>query len=160
MELKGKVFQILPLREGTSQSGKAWRALTVIVETLDERYPKKIAFDLFGEAIDNSPVQLGQFVTAKFDIESRDWTDSKGVTRWSTSCKAYRLEPYAPEQPAYHQPIAPQQPQGYYPPQPPQGYYQQPQAPQYPYQQYQTVAPPPAAPQAPKPQGGANDLPF
>ena len=33
MDIKGTVFDILPLRSGVSQSGKEWKSIDVIIDT-------------------------------------------------------------------------------------------------------------------------------
>lgn len=137
MEIKGKVIQVFPPVSGTSQSGKAWQKQMFIIETLDERYPKKIHFESFDT---NLQVQAGQIVTVKFDLGSREYQG-----KWYYDVRVWSVVPDAPAQPQYGQPMQPQygQPQGYapqpaYAPQP-QGYYQpqqgyaQPQSPDVPF---------------------------
>lgn len=152
-EITGTIVQIFPLQEGVSKAGRPWKSKAFLLETTD-RYPKKVAINLFGDHVDKFPVRVGYRVTAALEIESREFNG-----RWYNDIKAWRIlyidqhgisyvrpieevmgslvEPEATPAPAYQ----------------PQPTYQQPQ-PQPAYQQ--AVAPAPATPQA----GVADDLPF
>ena len=137
MEIQGKIIAVLPVRSGTSASGKQWSSQTAVIETV-EQYPKKLAFDIMGDKIQAFNVQQGESLTVHFDFDAHE---SNG--RWFNSCRAWnviRQQQYAPQQPA------PQQyPQQQYTAQQPI----QPQpAPQQPIQQPQQV------------QAQPNDLPF
>ena len=49
MEIQGKIISALPERSGTSQrTGNVWKVQEFVVETHDQ-YPKKMAFEVFGE---------------------------------------------------------------------------------------------------------------
>lgn len=88
LKIAGKVTQIMPIQEGTSQRGNAWKKQEFIVEYMSGNYPNSVAFTLFGERrIAENPVQIGQDVTVSFDIESREFNG-----RWYTNCNAWRIE--------------------------------------------------------------------
>lgn len=88
MEIQGKIVQILPEASGVGQaSGKAWRKQEYILETLDGQYPRKICFNLWGDAIDRAKLQVGEDVTVQIDIESREFNG-----RWYTDVKAWRVD--------------------------------------------------------------------
>lgn len=73
MEHQGKVIAVLPLKSGTSKSGKEWTTQEFVVET-QEQYPKRACFVLFGkERIEQSNVQVGQELKVSFDIDAREW---------------------------------------------------------------------------------------
>lgn len=137
MEIQGKIIAVLPVRSGTSASGKQWSSQTAVIETV-EQYPKKLAFDIMGDKIQAFNVQQGESLTVHFDFDAHE---SNG--RWFNSCRAWnviRQQQYAPQQPA------PQQyPQQQYTAQQP---IQPHPAPQQPIQQPQQV------------QAHPNDLPF
>lgn len=86
MEIKGKIIAALPEQGGTSKAGNAWRKREYVVET-QETYPKKVCFNLFGDRIDQYPVQIGDEVTVSFDLESREFNG-----RWYTDVRAYKIE--------------------------------------------------------------------
>lgn len=142
MEIQGKIIAVLPVRSGTSASGKQWSSQTAVIETV-EQYPKKLAFDIMGDKIQAFNVQQGESLTVHFDFDAHE---SNG--RWFNSCRAWnviRQQQYAPQQPA---------PQ-YAQPQYPQSQYAQSQ-----YAPQQPVQPQPAPQQPQQVQAHPNDLPF
>lgn len=96
MEIKGKVIQVMPLQSGTSQrTGNAWRKQDYLLETYD-RFPRKIYFGFFGDAIDQYPLQAGDDINLSFDLESRSYMGRDGVERWSTDVRAWKAEKIDP----------------------------------------------------------------
>lgn len=86
MEIKGKIIAVLPEMSGTSKAGNPWKKREYVLETL-ENYPKKVHFDFFGERADQFPLNLGDFITLSFDIESREYNG-----RWFTSIRGWKAE--------------------------------------------------------------------
>lgn len=86
MEIKGKIIQKLPQQSGTSKQGNAWKKQEYVLETLDS-YPSKVKFDLFGDKVDQYPMQIGDTVTVYFDIESREFNG-----RWYTDIHAWKVD--------------------------------------------------------------------
>ncbi len=86
MEIKGKIIAALPEQGGTSKAGNAWRKREYVLET-QETYPKKVCFNLFGDRIDQYPMNVGEEVTVSFDLESREYNG-----RWYTDVRAYRVD--------------------------------------------------------------------
>ena len=121
MEITGKIIVALPEVGGTSRAGNAWKKREYVLETL-ETYPKKVAFNFFGERVDQFPLNVGDMVTVSFDIDSREFNG-----RWYVDIRAWKAVPAgsegaaaaapamagAPAAPAYGP--APQMPQGYAP---------------------------------------------
>ena len=76
MRIQGTITQVLPLQEGSSQSGAQWRKQTVVVreDDPDIAFPNEVALDLFNDRI---PVQkelaAGQSVDVHFGIRTREW---------------------------------------------------------------------------------------
>jgi len=110
MEIVGKIIQVLPLQEGISKtSGNPWKLQTYVLET-QEQYPRKVAFEIFGEdRIKNNPCQVDDIVTVSFDIESREVNG-----RWFTSIRAWKVQQGVVEAaqpaPVAAQPAQPAQP--------------------------------------------------
>ena len=126
MEIKGIVNNIMPIATGQKQNGEQWQKQEFIIETLDSKFPKKIAFSLFGtERIQKANIQGGQVVTVKFEAESHEHNG-----RWYTQLNAWSVTPVQATQPQQ----APMQQQ------PMQQGYQQ-QAQMYQQQQYAPFAP-------------------
>ena len=95
MEIQGKIIVVLPERSGVSQRGNQWRSISYVLET-QEQYPKKLAFDVTNDKIDQLNIQLGEILTVQFDINAREYNG-----RWFNSVNAWnviRQTQQAPEQ--------------------------------------------------------------
>lgn len=166
MEIRGKVINVLPLRQGQSQStGRPWMLKEIIIETYDQ-YPRKVLIEVFGEdRIKANPCEVGDDIVASFDLESRSYVGRDGVERWTTSARAYRIDKADAMQapaPVGFDPMAGQFGGA---PQPgfaqPQANFAQPQQAMFSAPAQQPVVPQmpaPAQPAAPAPAG--DDLPF
>jgi hypothetical protein len=86
MEITGKVVQKLQVESGMSKAGKEWKKQSIVIETPGE-YPKKVCFTLWGNKIDEVQLQEGETISAKIDIESREYNG-----RWYTDVKAWQVQ--------------------------------------------------------------------
>ena len=88
MEVQVKVISKFDTVEGVSKSsGKEFKYFTFIGETI-EQYPRKIAFDVFGEKrIANCQVNENEVYNISFDVESREFEG-----RWYTKASAWKSE--------------------------------------------------------------------
>lgn len=88
MEVQVKVISKLDIVEGVSKStGKEFKYFTFIGETI-EQYPRKIAFEAFGEKrIANCQVNKNDVYNVSFDVESREFEG-----RWFTKASAWKTE--------------------------------------------------------------------
>lgn len=91
MEVRGKIIQMLPLRQGTSAAGRPWKMQEYVLETFDQ-FPRKVMFGFFGDRVDQFPLQIGEDVVVSFDLESRSFVGRDGVERWSTDVRAWKAE--------------------------------------------------------------------
>ena len=85
MELQGKIIVVLPEKSGVSQRGNQWRSISYVLET-QEQYPKKLAFDVTNDKIDQLNIQLGEILTVQFDINAREYNG-----RWFNSVNAWNV---------------------------------------------------------------------
>ena len=85
MEIQGKIIVVLPERSGVSQRGNQWRSISYVLET-QEQYPKKLAFDVTNEKIDQLNIQFGEILTVQFDINAREYNG-----RWFNSINAWNV---------------------------------------------------------------------
>lgn len=113
MEIFGKIIAVLPERSGVSQKGNQWRSASYVLET-QEQYPKRLAFDVVNEKIDQFAIQPGEMLNVQFDINAREYNG-----KWFNSIQAWNV---VRQQPGGQQ----MPPQGGYQ-QPVQGYQQPPQ---------------------------------
>ena len=88
MELTGKVIAVLEPRGGISKTGNAWKVQEYVIETINEQYPRKMCFDVFGEdKINQFNIQVGETLTVHFDMEAREWQG-----RWFNSIRAWKVD--------------------------------------------------------------------
>ena len=85
MEIQGKIISVLPTRSGTSARGTQWSSQTAVIET-QEQYPKKLAFDVINDKIDQFNIKVGEFLTVQFDINAREYNG-----RWFNSVNAWNV---------------------------------------------------------------------
>lgn len=90
MEIKGKIIAVMEKRSGVAQqSGKAWSTQEYVIETINEQYPKRCVFNVFGdENIQKFALELGKVVTIHFDINAREYNG-----RWYNDIRAWRVDP-------------------------------------------------------------------
>lgn len=86
MEVEGKVILFIGERSGVSKAGNNWKTKEYVLET-KENFPRKIAFDFFGERADQFPLNVGDEIKLSFDIESREYQG-----RWFTSIRGWKAE--------------------------------------------------------------------
>lgn len=86
MEITGTILQLLPEVNGQGRNGNNWRKREFILE-IPGNYPKKVCISVWGEKIDQFPLQAGKQVTASIDVESREYNG-----RWFTEVKAWKVQ--------------------------------------------------------------------
>ena len=88
MEVQVKVISKFDIVEGVSKStGKEFKYFNFIGETI-EQYPRKIAFEAFGEKrIANCQVNENDVYNVSFDVESREFEG-----KWYTKASAWKTE--------------------------------------------------------------------
>lgn len=73
MELEARVIQVLPLQEGVSKAGRAWKKAEYLVETIGSQYPKQVKLTVFGDKADTLRMELGKSYAIGIDLESREY---------------------------------------------------------------------------------------
>ena len=61
MEITGKVFRVLPLVTGQGRNGE-WRKQEFVIEIESGQFPKKLCLSLWGDKIEQSPLNEGEQV--------------------------------------------------------------------------------------------------
>lgn len=64
MEVEGKIIQFIGERSGVSKAGNPWKTKEYVLET-KESYPRKIAFDFFGDRADQYPLNVGDEISPR-----------------------------------------------------------------------------------------------
>lgn len=93
-EVKGRVIAVPPAQTGMGQRGP-WRRQTVVIEYEAGRYHQKLALECSNnKAEDFGRLQVGQDVTIKYDVVSREYNG-----RWFTTANAFdwSVESYQPQ---------------------------------------------------------------
>ena len=87
MEITGKIIAVLPANSGTSaRTGNPWMSQTYVIETQGQ-YPKKLAFDVFGEErIKQFNIKQGEELTVSFDFDAHEYNG-----RWFNEIRAYNV---------------------------------------------------------------------
>lgn len=85
IKISGKIIAALPEQGGVAKSGNNWRKREYVLETADEKYPKKIAFTVMNDNIDKFGLAVGQSVEVEADIDSREFNG-----RWYTTVQAWK----------------------------------------------------------------------
>ena len=89
MELTGKIIKVNDLETGVGKNGNGWKKKTFVIETI-EQYPRKVFCTLFNNNAD-IPVTVGNYVTAYFDLNSREYNG-----KWYTDVSVWKVEMQAP----------------------------------------------------------------
>lgn len=85
MKINGTIVAVLPVTTGESKKGGQWKSQDYVLET-EGQYAKKVCFNLFGDLIEKSNVQMGSQVEIDFDIDSKEFNG-----RWFTNIKAWKV---------------------------------------------------------------------
>lgn len=110
--IKGKIIHVGQVMSGVSKAGKPWKKQEFALET-DGQYPKKVAFSILNDKVDQSNIQMGQIVEIEVDASSREYQG-----KWFTELNAWRINNLGMAQPVQQQPVYQQTaPAGYQQPQ-------------------------------------------
>lgn len=155
----GKIIAALPVQQGQKQDGTTWTKADYVIEELNQQYPSRCCFQVFGsDKLQQMNIRPGEVLTVHLGVKANQ--SKQDGNRWFNQLDCFRVERFGEQMP---------QQQGspvYYPNQqmPPQ---QMAQA----YQPQGQAAPPQqAAPQyqpqgqmqgqGPQQQGQQGNLPF
>ncbi|MFA4851442.1 MAG: DUF3127 domain-containing protein [Bacteroidales bacterium] len=85
MEIEGKILQLLPVQNISSQKGPMKKLEFVV--GIEAKFPRKICFSLWNDKVDIFSSKMGDTVKVFFDLESREYNG-----RWYTEAKAWKVE--------------------------------------------------------------------
>ena len=86
MELSGKIVEVLDVVTGEGKNG-TWKKQDYVIETLNSKYPKMVAFTLWGDKIDKFNIEKGTDLIASIEIESREYNG-----KWYTNVQAWDIK--------------------------------------------------------------------
>ncbi len=98
MKFTGIIADALPEANGVSKkSGKTWRRRTYVCvyDNSNASYPKSIAFEVFGDKIDQLNIQPGLEYDLEIDFAAREWKDGYflSATCWKAEPKNAVTQP-------------------------------------------------------------------
>jgi hypothetical protein len=99
IEFTGKVSNVLPLQSGMGQRGP-WSRATVVFEIQNGRYSQKIACENTSDAEKFSKLAVGQTVSVKADVFSREYNG-----KWYSSILCYEFSPQGENAQQYAAPV-------------------------------------------------------
>ncbi|MBR5964006.1 MAG: DUF3127 domain-containing protein [Bacteroidaceae bacterium] len=110
MELTGKIIAVGAERGGVSKTtGNEWKVQEFVLETINEQYPHKLCFEVFGsDRLAQFAIKAGEVMTVSFDIDAREYNG-----RWFNQIRAWKVDRNVATQPAVAAPApaaAPAQP--------------------------------------------------
>ena len=86
-ELEGVIVYDLPLTEGVSKAGRAWKKKEWVMET-PGMYPRRVKFHVFGDRVDYLNFEVGKSYAIQFEVESREFNG-----RWYTDINCTGARP-------------------------------------------------------------------
>lgn len=114
LQFTGRIIEAEPIQQGMSQrDGKPWASQNYILEELNQQYPSRCVFNVFGsDKIQQFGIQVGEVVTAHLGIKANKSKDG----RWFNSLDCWKVDRFGQQQPV--QGVAPvqQQMQNFPPP--------------------------------------------
>ena len=104
----GRIIAQGQIQMGTSQKGTQWSSCEYTIEELNQQYPARAVFQVFGsDKIQQFNIQLGEIITANIGLKAHQSKEG----RWFNQLDCWKVErPIG--QVAQSQIVAPQQPQG------------------------------------------------
>lgn len=102
IEFEGKVVEVPSVKTGTSKNGNQWMSQEVVVEIPDERYPSKLAFEVFGEdKINQYNIEQNDTVKVKANVQSNGFNGKyfTSVKAWAVTVTKGKPKPSQPAQP-------------------------------------------------------------
>jgi len=95
-----KLNAILKSAENTKVISEKFSKREFVVETMDEKYPQVILFQLVNDKCGLlDTISNGEEVEISFNLRGREWTNPEGVVRVFNSLDAFDVKVSGPQQP-------------------------------------------------------------
>ena len=72
MEVEGKLIKKLDVRSGVSASGNSWSSQDFVIE-IPGQYPQLAVFNVYGDRVQLSQFNDGEYIKVSFDIRGREY---------------------------------------------------------------------------------------
>lgn len=98
MDLKSRIYDLLPLESGVGGSGKEWKKQIIIFRIKeDETYPKFLAIEFWNDKV-APDYRKGEELAVTFEVYSKEWNGKYYTV--ATASKVERLDDAGPVQQA------------------------------------------------------------
>jgi hypothetical protein len=109
VKFTGKIIAVGQVQMGTSQNGTQWSSCEYTIEELNQQYPARAVFQVFGsDKIQQFNIQLGEIITANIGLKAHQSKEG----RWFNQLDCWKIERPTGQQCQVAQ--NPQQQGGYY----------------------------------------------
>lgn len=93
----GKIIAAEPVRQGTSQQGTQWCSQTYVIEELNQQYPSRAVFQVFGsDRLQQFAIKLGEVITVHIGFKA---SQSSKDGRWFNQLDCWKVDRYGAQQP-------------------------------------------------------------
>lgn len=85
----GRIIAQGQIQMGTSQKGMEWRSCEYTIEELNQQYPARAVFQVFGyDKIQQFGIQVGEIITANIGLKAHQSRDG----RWFNQLDCWKVE--------------------------------------------------------------------
>lgn len=100
VQFTGKIIAAEPLQQGTSQQGTQWCAQNFVIEELNQQYPSRAVFQVYGsDKLQQFAIKVGEVLTVHIGLKARQSSKDR---RWYNQIDCWKVERFgaAQNQPA------------------------------------------------------------
>lgn len=89
VKFTGKIIAAGQVQMGTSQNGTQWRSCEYTIEELNQQYPARAVFQVFGsDKLQQFNIQLGEIITAHIGLKARQSKEG----RWFNQLDCWKVD--------------------------------------------------------------------
>lgn len=86
----GKIIAVGQVQMGTSQNGQQWSSCEYVIEELNQQYPSRSVFQVFGsDKLQQFNIQAGEIITAHIGLKANQ---SRTNGRWFNQLDCWKVE--------------------------------------------------------------------
>ena len=86
----GKIIAAGQVQMGTSQNGQQWSSCEYVIEELNQQYPSRSVFQVFGsDKLQQFNIQAGEIITAHIGLKANQ---SRTNGRWFNQLDCWKVE--------------------------------------------------------------------
>ena len=86
----GKIIAVGQVQMGTSQNGQQWSSCEYTIEELNQQYPSRSVFQVFGsDKLQQFNIQAGEIITAHIGLKANQ---SRTNGRWFNQLDCWKVE--------------------------------------------------------------------